>query len=148
MNSSVNAASASSALSAGPAAASPASRHVFVYGTLRRGEMNDINRLSPAPRFIGTSAAHGTLYDLGPYPGLQLGGDALVVGEVYEITAELEAVLDEIEEVFPQQTGEYARRRVTVRVESEEIECLVYEIHPTRVAGKAVIPSGDWLVRR
>jgi len=29
-------------------------RHVFVYGSLRRGGRNDIKRLSPTPRYAGS----------------------------------------------------------------------------------------------
>ena len=47
-------------------------RYVFVYGTLRRDEDNDITRLLPTPRFIGTAAICGRMYHLGPYPGVVL----------------------------------------------------------------------------
>ena len=65
-------------------------RHVFVYGTLRRGEQRDINLLTPAPRWLGSASVEGVLYDLGEYPGLVLGrepvpGQTKVKGEVYEI---------------------------------------------------------------
>lgn len=93
-------------------------RHVFVYGTLRRGEERDINRLTPAPRWVGHASVAGTLHHLGAYPGLVLGGQGLVRGEVYEISPELERQLDEIEEVWPQQSGEYIRREVLVALES------------------------------
>ncbi len=119
--------------------------HVFVYGTLRRGEANDINRLRPAPRLLGTARIRGTLYDLGPYPGLLLGGETWVQGEVYAITAELEAQLDRIEEVAPVPSGEYARRHVDVELDDRRrLNCLVYEIDPMRVQGRPRIASGDW----
>ena len=112
-------------------------RYVFVYGTLRRGQQRDINHLQPAPLFIGSSQIKGTLYDLGSYPGVRLGGSGWVQGEVYQITPELERQLDEIEEVWPQQSGEYVKREVVVEVVVEvEVEvvqsarqaltCLVY----------------------
>jgi gamma-glutamylcyclotransferase (GGCT)/AIG2-like uncharacterized protein YtfP len=129
----------------------PALRHVFVYGTLRRGDVRDITRLQPAPRFIGMGSVAGLLYDLGPYPGLLLGGTGRVVGEVYAISAGLERVLDEIEEVWPQQTGEYAKRDIAVQMDgAPEVAgpvCLVYEINPERLAGCPVIKGGDWRQR-
>src|SRR6185369_7866115 len=66
-------------------------RHVFVYGTLRRGGRNDINGLEPAPRYVGMGEVKGTLYHLDWYPGLTLGGEeaVTVVGEVYEIEPRL-----------------------------------------------------------
>jgi gamma-glutamylcyclotransferase (GGCT)/AIG2-like uncharacterized protein YtfP len=129
----------------------PATRHVFVYGTLRRGDVRDITRLQPAPQFVGLASVAGLLYDLGPYPGLLLGGAGRVVGEVYAISAELERLLDEIEEVWPQQTGEYAKRDVAVQMDGTLAAaapvCLVYEINPERLAGCPVITGGDWRQR-
>lgn len=127
-------------------------RYVFVYGTLRRGEQRDINLLQPAPFFIGIGQTSGVLYDLGAYPGLRLDGSQSVQGEVYQITAELERQLDAIEEVWPQQTGEYAKRLVWVRITDQldaqtQQSCLVYEIAWQRCLGMPVIASGDWLVR-
>jgi gamma-glutamylcyclotransferase (GGCT)/AIG2-like uncharacterized protein YtfP len=131
-------------------AAPAASRHVFVYGTLRRGDVRDITRLRPAPQFVGMACVAGVLYDLGPYPGVVLGGPGRVTGEVYAISAELERQLDAIEEVWPQQTGEYRKQAVRVlpgRPAAGALarDCLVYEINPARAAGKPVITGGDWL---
>ncbi|MBX3659183.1 MAG: gamma-glutamylcyclotransferase [Ramlibacter sp.] len=120
-------------------------RHVFVYGTLRRGDDNDITRLLPAPRWVGNAMIPGTMYHFGRYPGVTLGGASEVVGEVYEISEELERVLDEIEEVYPQQTNEYAKRFVDVDLHGKPLRCIVYEIHPGRVAGRPCIASGDWV---
>ena len=132
--------------------ATSALRYVFVYGTLRRGEQRDINVLMPAPVFIAYAQVAGTLYNLGDYPGLRLGGRGLVQGEVYQIGPALERQLDEIEEVWPQQTGEYVRRELRVMVSEVsgsklEHTCLVYEIAGQRTAGMPVIASGDWLRR-
>lgn len=120
-------------------------RHVFVYGTLRRGEANDINRLQPAPRFVGTARLQGEMYHLGRYPGVILGGADWVDGEVYAITPELERQLDIIEEVYPQQTDEYVKREVVVPVEGEMLMCLVYEINPRYTQGLPRIAMGDWV---
>ncbi|NBQ87020.1 MAG: gamma-glutamylcyclotransferase [Betaproteobacteria bacterium] len=144
-------------LGAGRNAAS-AARHVFVYGTLRRGEVNDINRLRPPPHRCGEATVSGVLFDLGAYPGLRLASSMAVddpltravvevAGEVYAIDPALEPVLDEIEEVFPQRSGEYAKREVDVRVNGIVLRALVYEIAPDRVQGRAVIAGGDWVLR-
>ncbi|MEQ1659177.1 MAG: gamma-glutamylcyclotransferase family protein [Hylemonella sp.] len=122
--------------------------HVFVYGTLRRGEANDINRLRPAPRYLGQARICGVLYDLGPYPGLVLGGTDPVLGEVYAIVPELERQLDVIEAVAPVPSGEYARRHVELVLDGRPLRCLVYEIDPLRVSGRPRITTGDWLRRR
>jgi gamma-glutamylcyclotransferase (GGCT)/AIG2-like uncharacterized protein YtfP len=120
-------------------------RYVFVYGTLRKGQGRDINRLLPAPVFIGDCQIKGTLYDLSRYPGVRIGGENWVQGEVYQITPELERQLDEIEEVWPQQTGEYERREVGLSCAGLELVCLIYEVAERRSHGRKVIASGDWL---
>ena len=133
-----------------------AGRHVFVYGTLRRGQANDITRLAPKPVYIGAGSIAGTMYHFGAYPGVLLGtrtkgGDVAngprVVGEVYAIEAELERLLDEIEEVYPQRRDEYARREVELSVGGRAYRCLVYEVNPLYAAAAPVIGSGDWLQR-
>ena len=137
-------------------------RYVFVYGTLRRGEERDINRLRPQPCWIGWGSVSGTLYDLGSYPGIVLaeghdssGVQDAVKGEVYAVEFELEQLLDRIEEVWPQSTGEYSKRDCVVRVSSpgahpkpQRLSCLVYEVTPARVVGKVLIPQGDWVQHR
>lgn len=122
----------------------PHLRHVFVYGTLRRGGSNDIARYRPAPRFVGEASIAATLYDLGTCPGAVLGGNARLHGEVYRITPELEAALDVLEDVRADGTGEYLRRELRVDVGGVRLPCLVYELHPDRVAGRLVIAAGDW----
>jgi gamma-glutamylcyclotransferase (GGCT)/AIG2-like uncharacterized protein YtfP len=141
-------------------------RHVFVYGTLCRGELRDINLLRPAAVFVGHATVRGLLYDLGQYPGVVLEehaeGVASVHGEVYAIEPELEQMLDEIEEVWPQQTGEYNKRDAVAQLcqatqtglcrsvvkEPEEVPCFLYEINPSRVSGKTEIAGGDWVSYR
>ncbi|HOB66763.1 gamma-glutamylcyclotransferase family protein [Ottowia sp.] len=131
----------------------PPVTHVFVYGTLRRGEANDITRLRPAPAFVGTAQVAGTLYDLGAYPGVVLGGASVVHGEVYAIQPALERRLDEIECVYPEQTNEYFKRDIAVSVclpggGRRETRCICYEYNPTRLGDARVIDAGDWVVPR
>lgn len=122
-----------------------APRYVFVYGTLRRGGRNDIARFHPEPERVADARVAGTLYDLGAYPGAVLGGSSEVVGEIYRIEPELEAQLDALEEVEPDDSGEYIKREVLVELGGGEcLPCLVYEIHPARIRERTVISSGDW----
>ena len=128
----------------------PAPRHVFVYGTLRRGQANDILALQPAPAWVGRASVHGTLYDLGRYPGVVLGGTALVRGEVYEIAPALEEKLDEIEMIYPQQRDEYFKRELSVAVALDNglvrwLNCLCYVYNPAYLGRAPVIVSGDWV---
>ncbi|MDP3137540.1 MAG: gamma-glutamylcyclotransferase family protein [Burkholderiaceae bacterium] len=124
-----------------------AARHVFVYGTLRRGQVHDINRLRPAPRWVGQAAVAGRLHHIDYYPGLVLGGGGAVVGEVYAIDAALERELDRIEGIDDGALSEYIKRSVAVEVAGQRLDCLVYEISATRALGKPVIPGGDWVLR-
>jgi gamma-glutamylcyclotransferase (GGCT)/AIG2-like uncharacterized protein YtfP len=126
----------------------PSLRHVFVYGTLRRGGRNDINRLVPPPEYVGMGEVQGVLYHIDWYPGLTLGGEeaVTVVGEVYRITPELEAVLDRIEQIEEGADSEYFKREVPVAVDGVPVECLLYEINPQRVRGLQVIGHGDWIL--
>jgi len=119
--------------------------HVFVYGTLRRHGRNDIARYRPAPVFVGEASIAGTLYDLGAYPGIVLGGVGRVKGEIYRVEPEVEAALDLLEEVAEDDSGEYIKREVRVAVDAQWLDCLVYEIHPSRIAGQPVIGDGDWI---
>ena len=122
-------------------------RHVFVYGTLRRGGRNDINRLAPAPKYLGMGEVKGSLYHFEWYPGLSLGGaePVTVVGEVYEVTPQLEQVLDRIEGIAPTPDSEYFKRQMDVEVEGRPVPCFLYEINPQRVAGREPIAHGDWI---
>ncbi len=125
-----------------------AARYVFVYGTLRRGDDNDITRLAPPPRFVGNARIAGTMHHLGRYPGVLLGGSGQVFGEVWAISAELEQKLDEIEALYPEKTNEYFKREIDVQVSEQLLRCVVYEINPEYALGKPVIASGDWVLGR
>ena len=120
-------------------------RHVFVYGTLRRGGINDINRLHPPPRFVAAARVKGTLYHLGAYPGMTLGGDAWVQGEVYAIDPQLEPALDEIEDLGSHPTDEYVKREIWVDVSGDAFCCLVYEINPKYARPELRVQEGDWM---
>jgi gamma-glutamylcyclotransferase (GGCT)/AIG2-like uncharacterized protein YtfP len=123
-------------------------RHVFVYGTLRKGGRNDINRLLPTPKYLGMGEVRGSLYHLDWYPGLALGGEeaVTVVGEVYEVTRELEAALDKIEGIAYGDHSEYFKRDMAIDVKGRAVPCFLYEINPSRVAGKKPIGHGDWIL--
>ena len=128
-----------------PTPAAPALRHVFVYGTLRRGGINDITRLRPAPRFVGAARVAGVLYHLGAYPGMTLGGSEWVQGEVYAIDPALEPLLDEIEDLGSHPTDEYIKREIDVAVDTRVLQCLVYEINPRYAQPALRVPGGDWM---
>ncbi|WP_341315174.1 gamma-glutamylcyclotransferase family protein [Paraburkholderia sp. IMGN_8] len=127
---------------------------VFVYGTLRAGEVNDISKAAArhdvaAPNLLGTATVRGHLFDFGSYPGLvvdEAGVD--VKGDVYEIDDELVAVLDEIERVYPGVEGLFLAREVMVKVDGNAVNCRFYPVTPKAVKGQHEIRSGDWVEHR
>lgn len=127
---------------------------VFVYGTLRAGEVNDLNRAAErhgiaAATLLGTASVAGRLYDFGTYPGLVLDGTAgPVLGDIYDIPDALLPVLDEIEEVYPGQATLFIRRTQAVSFDGTTVECLLYPVADGAVAGLALIDSGDWVAYR
>jgi len=136
-----------------PQSPTAAARYVFVYGTLRRGESNDINLLTPQPHFVGPARIEGVMHHLGAYPGVRLVPGAEVLGEVYAIQPEVERLLDELEMILPEPTGEYLKRELPVQVREpsgalQSLVCIVYEISPAHAAGRPVIESGDWVANK
>jgi gamma-glutamylcyclotransferase (GGCT)/AIG2-like uncharacterized protein YtfP len=133
-------------------------QHVFVYGTLRAGESNDIHRAAERhgiadPVLIGSGHINGRLYDFAAYPGLVIDPAAGPVhGDVYRIDDALVPVLDEIEEVVPGVIGLFRgeEMRVTVDMDgrAQAIDCLIYPVSEAAVAGLPRIDGGDWVVYR
>jgi gamma-glutamylcyclotransferase (GGCT)/AIG2-like uncharacterized protein YtfP len=128
--------------------------NVFVYGTLRAGEINDISVAASkhdisAPKPIGTATLAGRLYDFGAYPGLVIDSSGVpVVGEVYEIEDALVPVLDEIERVYPGVEGLFCAREAMVSVACTIVPCRLYPVSEKMVAGLTEIRAGDWVAYR
>lgn len=127
---------------------------VFVYGTLRVGASNH-HRMKGA-EWVGTGIVRGRLYQVSWYPGLVPEAGPRVVGDVYEVDADLLARLDEFEGIRPGtlEGTEYERRRITVEQAgaTEVWDCL----HPPEVEAWAwvwrrsvedleEVVGGDWL---
>ncbi|MBK1702003.1 gamma-glutamylcyclotransferase family protein [Thiococcus pfennigii] len=108
---------------------------VFVYGTLRRGEVN--HRLLADAEFLG---GHRTepcfaLYDLGAYPGLTRGGRTAVVGEVYRVDTAGLRRLDRLED--------YPRLYTRTPIASPWGPAWIY-CYRGRIQDRPLIRSGDW----
>lgn len=127
---------------------------VFVYGTLRAGEVNDIHEAAArngiaAPNRLGTATVRGHLYDFGSYPGMVADeGGVDVIGDVYEIDDALVAVLDEIEAVYPGVEDRFVARDVMLKVDGNVLNCRFYPVTPQAVKGLSEIKSGDWVEYR
>ncbi len=133
-------------------------QYVFVYGTLRAGEVNDINRAAERhgitkPQCLGTAYVRGRLFDFGSYPGLVLDDAGTPVrGDIYPIDDALVPVFDEIEEVYPGVEGLFRAYRLHVEVTAlekrERVDCLIYPVTASAVDGRPGIESGDWVQHR
>ncbi|WP_454752039.1 gamma-glutamylcyclotransferase family protein [Cupriavidus necator] len=127
---------------------------VFVYGTLRAGEVNDLNAAAQrhgiaAPTLLGTATVAGRLYDFGSYPGLVLDDNAgPVVGDIYDVADALVPVLDEIEEVYPGQATLFVRVERDVLHGRHAVSCLLYPVSDAAVAALPRIDGGDWVAYR
>ncbi|MFY3867716.1 gamma-glutamylcyclotransferase family protein, partial [Achromobacter xylosoxidans] len=95
--------------------------YVFVYGTLRAGEINDLaqaaaRRALPPARHLGAATVPGALVDFGDWPGLVPVRDGRRVrGDIYAVCPALLALMDEIEEYAPGRPGCFVRRPVLAR---------------------------------
>ena len=117
---------------------------VFVYGTLRRGASNSW-RMDGA-EFVADGTVDGRIYRIDWYPGLVLGGTSRVIGEVFAVTPEHLAALDEFEGVSAaENTGsEYRRVKAKVATAGWTIEAWAWEwIGPLDESKR--VRSGDWL---
>jgi len=110
---------------------------VWVYGTLRRGEGN--HGLLADCAYLGQWWSPPCFYllDLGEYPGV-ISGQQAVLGEIYVVDEPTLSQLDRLEEV----PVEYDHGRLR----TPWGEALYYHYRgPTR--GLAAIASGDWRAR-
>ena len=128
--------------------------HVFVYGTLRLGEANDIGEVArrhgiAPPEFVGSASAIGCLHDFGSYPGLVLDDEgSAMVGEVFQIASGLLPFLDEIEEFYPGRPSLFERTVTGVKVNGEDLDCHVYVVDRRETGSARRILGGDWVAYR
>jgi gamma-glutamylcyclotransferase (GGCT)/AIG2-like uncharacterized protein YtfP len=95
----------------------------------------------PNAKFIAEAKVSGSLYDLGPYPGLILNdSNSLVVGEVYEVDDETLKKLDDFEA-----SSNYLRKQAEVSLGTQRSKCWTYEPNPESYSLHKSITSGDWI---
>jgi gamma-glutamylcyclotransferase (GGCT)/AIG2-like uncharacterized protein YtfP len=130
---------------------SPASRLLFVYGTLR-GAHEPNHRLA-RQRFVGEATVRGRLFDLGRYPGMTTAEEqGSVSGELYEIVTDWNEEIDRLDQyegcsAHDPEPHEYRRTLVKVSLsDGETAEAWCYVLNRD-AAGLRVIESGDWRAR-
>ena len=106
---------------------------IFVYGTLKKGYEN--HRVIANAKFLGKHVTDPkyTMYDMGAYPCITLGGDTAIVGEVYEVDSLRRT---DVLEGYPV----YYNR---IEIETEYGTAWVYYYYPSEES--KVIGSGEWL---
>jgi gamma-glutamylcyclotransferase (GGCT)/AIG2-like uncharacterized protein YtfP len=128
--------------------------YIFVYGTLRRGEINDLSVAAaraglPAPEYAGAAAVRGRLYDFGDWPGLLPDPDGpAIVGDVYRIDPALMPMLDAIEGYDAVNGSCFIRREVRLTVAGREIDCHYYPIDPAHIGDAMRTEATDWIAHR
>jgi len=97
-------------------------------------------------RWLGPAEVAGTLVKIDWYPGLVLGGEQAVKGEVYEVSPELMKELDKFEGIGLEdnRNGEYHRVRAEVTLQGQPIEVWIYE-WLKGIEDHQPVESGDWL---
>jgi gamma-glutamylcyclotransferase (GGCT)/AIG2-like uncharacterized protein YtfP len=115
---------------------------LFVYGSLLSGQ--PAHPLLAGARFLGPArtAAGFELVDLGEYPALLRAGEAQVLGELYEVSAEILAAVD----VYEGCPEIYARQRIELDGGAPaDAYVMSSEAH---ARGLPRVTSGDWRARR
>ncbi|MES9821043.1 MAG: gamma-glutamylcyclotransferase family protein [Candidatus Thiodiazotropha sp.] len=109
---------------------------VFVYGTLRQGEVN--HHLLSGAEFCGEHMTRPQyrMLNLGAYPGVVDGGSTAIVGEIYRIDKKQFVHLDRLE-AYPVL---YNRKLIPTRWG----RAWIYLYRGNRSA-RPVIPSGNWI---
>ncbi|HVJ46525.1 MAG TPA: gamma-glutamylcyclotransferase family protein [Luteolibacter sp.] len=119
---------------------------VFVYGTLRRGGSNHF-RMSGAD-FVTAGVVLGKIYRIDWYPGLVLGNEGRVKGEVFSVDAAQLLELDAFEGLSAGEVEGSEYRRVKADIFTEDgkmIGAWVWEwLGPFDEARHLV--EGDWLL--
>jgi gamma-glutamylaminecyclotransferase len=112
---------------------------MFVYGTLRQGQT--AHHLLAGARLIATAWTEPeyTLLDMGTFPALVSGGETAVLGEIYEVDADVLATLDRYED------APHLYRRVLVAIEGHE--AFVYLLRAENGANRPKLWHGDWCRR-
>jgi len=109
--------------------------HLFTYGTLMPGRGPAAELLAACER-VGEGHVRGTLYDMGDYPALLLGGDDRVKGVIWRCPAGLLPELDAYEGV-----ADGLFRRIGTRVDG--VACWIYVAGPRlgpRMTSDTLIP--------
>lgn len=115
---------------------------LFVYGSLRRDREGQSHPLLADATFLGAASVAGALYRVDWYPGLVLGADGTVHGELYELPiARVDHMLMALDDY---EGGGFRRRKATIHLDGADYpDVWVYSyIGPTHAL--SAIANGDY----
>lgn len=118
-------------------------RYLFVYGTLMAGECRHPLLAAGMIRSIAVAAVRGTLFNLGDYPGMVLGGETTVAGELVEFL-NLDGILGLLD---AEEGPEYLREVVEVNLPHGRNQRAWSYVLAAPPANALLIESGDWRSR-
>ena len=114
--------------------------HLFVYGTLKSAKSGEPATILAGCTLVGTGSVRGTMYHVGDFPALLLGGAQTVQGEIWRCPADLLKELDEYEGVS---RGLFRRAAVEV----DGYPCWIYLAGPRlgpRLIPQARLETTEW----
>jgi len=113
---------------------------VFVYGSLKRGFSNYKRLLDGSIgdcEYLHVATTKGTMYDLGPFPAVDIEGPNQIRGEVFRVDEDVLFALDRLE-------GDptfYNRTKVDL---STGEKAWIYHISRNKINSNMLVPDGDW----
>lgn len=120
-----------------------------VHGSLSAGQegRKELPGIGNMMSLVGRATIAGMLFDLGEYPGLVLGGESLVFGELYRIHTESVQEffhrLDVFERFFPDNPSESLFVRQMVHLVEPKTDAWLY-VYNRDTAGSPIVTSGKW----
>ena len=108
---------------------------VFVYGSLRK-DLHNHNSYLKHSKFLGRHTTHPeyTMLSLGSFPGVRVGGNTAIKGELYEVDDLALERLDYLEGV----PTFYDRHTIP----TEKGDAIMYVLE--RIGEYVEVPNGDW----
>lgn len=120
--------------------------YIAVYGSLRRGMQAEHLMNKPGLSHVGQDTINATLYDLGWYPGIVLGGQSRVVVDVHEVDLDSNALhrLHQYEGYIPHnwENSLFVLKRAFLNSNGKEVMCYEYN---RNVDGRPIVDHGDWV---
>ncbi|WP_416150518.1 gamma-glutamylcyclotransferase [Salipaludibacillus sp. HK11] len=127
---------------------SSSSSYVFVYGTLRNGQINH-HFLKDAKLITRQASLKGEMYNTGKgYPAFLLNGQSQVYGEIYQIDEKILSQLDILEDYSEGcHSNLYYRIRENIKTDTSFYNSWVYVLDSSQEASlNEKIPFQDWNV--